>query len=250
MTAEALNDPPSFATTLFKQWLAGGLANAITSGLLNPMDVTKTKLQSNRILVKGAGNDGMVSTLVSLYKSEGLVGIWKPGLTASMIREIINSGARSGFYTTVRDIVNAAYHNSDEIVNHRDYLIPKILASMATGTLGAILANPIDVIKIRLMANPHRYSSTFAAFPIILRSEGFAGFWKGLYPSTLRGAFIAAGELATYDHAKVQLKKFCGFGEGYALHIVSSLITGLVATTVAAPFDLLKVSPVSYNRNN
>lgn len=54
------------------------------------------------------------------------------------------------------------------------------------------------------------------------------------------GAFIAVGELATYDHSKVVLKSQFSFDEGFLLHAASSLITGLVATTVAAPFDLLK----------
>lgn len=54
------------------------------------------------------------------------------------------------------------------------------------------------------------------------------------------GAFIAVGELATYDHSKMLLKSYFEMKEGFLLHCVSSLITGLVATTVAAPFDLLK----------
>lgn len=54
------------------------------------------------------------------------------------------------------------------------------------------------------------------------------------------GAMIAMGELATYDHVKYLLKKHSTLEEGGSLHIVSSMITGLVATTVAAPFDLLK----------
>ena len=36
------------------------------------------------------------------------------------------------------------------------------------------------------------------------------------------------------------IKRHTDIQEGFALHTVCSLITGLVATTVAAPFDLLK----------
>jgi hypothetical protein len=54
------------------------------------------------------------------------------------------------------------------------------------------------------------------------------------------GAAIAVGELATYDQSKIWLKKHFDFSEGFKLHTISSLITGFVATTVAAPFDLLK----------
>lgn len=111
---------------------------------------------------------------------------------------------------------------------------------MITGTLGSLIANPVDVIKIRAMAEPSLYSSTMSAINVISRSEGVGALYKGLVPSTLRGACIAAGELATYDFAKKELLSHFAFKEGAGLHIVASLITGFVATTVAAPFDLLK----------
>jgi hypothetical protein len=66
---------------------------------------------------------------------------------------------------------------------------------------------------------------------------------KGIIPSTLRGASIAVGELAAYDIAKTSIKSLDVRGlseEGAALHIASSLVTGLAATTMAAPFDLIK----------
>jgi dicarboxylate transporter 10 len=69
---------------------------------------------------------------------------------------------------------------------------------------------------------------------------------KGLLPSTLRASAIAAGELATYDIAKTALRAWLvardggGGGEGAALHVAASLITGAVAAVVAAPFDLIK----------
>ena len=51
----------------------------------------------------------------------------------------------------------------------------------------------IDVVKIRMQFNPQRYHSVIAAFPQIIHQEGVVGLYKGVLPSTLRGAFIAAG---------------------------------------------------------
>lgn len=90
------------------------------------------------------------------------------------------------------------------------------------------------------MVNPSLYSTVWGAVSFIYRKEGFEGLYRGLLPSTLRGAFIAVGELATYDQSKSWIKEHFQIAEGYHLHILSSLITGLVATTFAAPFDLLK----------
>lgn len=48
--------------------------------------------------------------------------------------------------------------------------------------------------------------------------------WSGLAPAD--------------DQTKSYLRR--RYEDGFALHVVTSLITGVVATTVAAPFDLLK----------
>ena len=222
---------------LFRQWLAAGSANALTSGLLNPIDVAKTRMQTNM------RNATLRSTLLSMSKEGGVIkGLFLPGLTASMIRELLSSGPRAGFYSPVRDFYLSIA--TIDVVGSRDS-IAKIAAALTTGVFGALLANPIDVVKIRLMKDPTAYKNTLSALQIIAKNEGFDGLYKGLLPSTLRGAFIAAGELATYDIAKTNLRNFFLFEEGFSVHVTASLITGVVASIVAAPFDLIKARAMS-----
>ena len=91
-------------------------------------------------------------------------------------------------------------------------LLEKIAAAMLTGTLGSVISNPTDVVKVRFLNGAGgellspRWFPTLAAYPALLREEGAAGLFRGLTPSVLRGAFIAAGELATYDHCKGELR--------------------------------------------
>ena len=74
----------------------------------------------------------------------------------------------------------------------------------------------------------------------IAREEGLVRglLIRGASASAPRGAAIAVGEVTTYDQVKSTLRRH--YPDGFALHVVVSLITGVVATTVAAPFDLLK----------
>eukprot|EP01033_Poteriospumella_lacustris_P003298 gene3298-2432_t len=220
------------------EWLSGGSSNAIASAVLNPMDVAKTRMQTMSSSASGphASQIHLSEVLRSIYRREGIVGVWRPGLSASMAREMLYSGPRAGFYVPIRNHIKSLLGETD----YEDHLMVKVLSALATGTLGAVIANPVDVVKIRMMVDPHSYKSMLHGVREISRVEGFGGLYKGLFPSTLRGAFIAVGELATYDHSKVVLKSQFSFDEGFLLHAASSLITGLVATTVAAPFDLLK----------
>jgi hypothetical protein len=214
--------------SLWKEWIAGGVANAATSALLNPLDVSKTRMQ-----VAPGLHAGLLSTLRLLYREGGLVGVFSPGLAASVIREMIYSGAKAGLYVPLRAHYIGLFRGNDAAA--------KVAAALTTGTLGSLLANPIDVVKIRLMREPRLYPSTAAALPLLYRAEGLQGLYKGLLPSTLRGACVSAGELACYDLVKGGLKGALFSGQdGLPLHVGASLVTGAVAACVAAPWDLIK----------
>ena len=150
-----------------------------------------------------------------------------------------------GFYVPVRNKIDSIFVNNYNLKH--DSLSSKIIAALFTGTLGAIISNPVDVIKIRQMSIPGYNTSIIYGLYNIHKTEGFQGLIKGVVPSTLRGASIAVGELATYDYTKVFLKRaFYRGQESSYLHISASLVTGLVAATVAAPFDLIKTRYLHY----
>ena len=216
--------------SLFLEFLAGGLANAITSALLNPLDIAKTRMQTARAPLTLRG------TLLALHAEGGLRALLLPGLAASVAREMIYSGAKAGLYVPFRGALGGEGAGAPA----------KVAAALATGTLGSLAANPIDVVKIRLMAAPGCYPSTLRALQSIHLEEGLAGLYRGLLPSTLRGACVSAGELAAYDVAKGLLREgLFGGRDGVPLHVAASLVTGCVAACVAAPFDLLKARSMS-----
>jgi hypothetical protein len=179
---------------------------------------------------------GLLATLASLLRAGGVSGVYAPGLTASIVREMVYSGAKAGFYVPLRGLYSEALGGGGEAT------AAKVAAALTTGTLGSLAANPIDVVKIRLMREPSLYPSTAAALATIFRAEGWAGLYRGLLPSTLRGACVSAGELACYDVCKGALRGSALFqgADSVPLHVAASLVTGCVAACVAAPWDLIK----------
>lgn len=218
---------------LLKEWIAGGVANAVASAVLHPIDIAKTKMQVSARPIT------LRRSCYELYKESGsFIRCYRPALHASIIREMLSSGVRAGFYVNVRDYLCLnVFTNAD-----KGSLAPKIFASFITGAMGSIVANPIDLIKIRLMSNVEKYNnSIYTAFKTVVSEEGgVLSLYKGLLPSTARAMAIAAGELATYDFTKNLIKQFTGEKESTKLHVVTSLITGFVAAAVAAPFDMIK----------
>jgi len=232
MTTAEKSAPTFKVPTLFLQFASGGLANAITSSILNPMDVSKTRMQAEQAAGSTVGKSGLLQTAKRLFAEGGVVGLWRPGLSASICRELVYSGSRAGMYVPVRNYYREKFGSESVMM--------KIAAAMTTGSIGAMIANPIDVVKIRLMVNPTTYPNLYRGMNVIIEQEGIKGLYKGLIPSTLRGATIACGEIATYDQSKTILRDVVKMPEGIVLHTIASIITGLVATTVSAPFDIVK----------
>lgn len=217
--------------------VAGGVSTAIVSAFLNPVDVVKTRRQVG--IPRTAIQEARVA-----WQQHGLwQGLWKPGLSASVARELLYSGCTKGLYPLARDAV--VPKDREPGLHHRAF------AAALTGLGGSVFANAPDVVKVRLFAEPDRYTGLFGATLAICREEGMIRglFIRGVSASAPRGAAIAIGEVTTYDHTKATLKQYWPVPpkvddgptrEPFALHVVTSLITGVVATTVAAPFDTLK----------
>lgn len=65
----------------------------------------------------------------------------------------------------------------------------RVAAGLTTGALAVFIAQPTDVVKVRLQAAAAntrqgavapRYNSTIQAYKIIANSEGMRGLWKGI----------------------------------------------------------------------
>lgn len=212
--------------------VAGGVSTAAVSAVLNPVDVIKTRRQV------GMQRTALAEAYAAWQSHGAWRGLWRPGLTASVVRELLYSGCTKGLYPFARDFVTPA--DREPGLHHR------ALAASLTGFGGSLCANGPDVVKIRLFAEPGRYAGFTAAVVDICRREGVMRglLTRGVSASAPRGAAIAIGEVTTYDQAKVTLREHWPRGpngeELFSLHVATSLITGVVATTVAAPFDTIK----------
>lgn len=163
---------------------AGGVSTAAVSALLNPVDVIKTRRQLS-------GSPAASAIGWELWGAGGVTGVirlWRPGLDATIARELVYSGCTKGLYPLARDAFSG---------NAEPTLAQRALAASATGFGGSIGANALDLAKIRAFAYPERYPSVWAALAHIGRTEGVAALiTRGTSASAPRGAVIAVGEVS------------------------------------------------------
>eukprot|EP00698_Gefionella_okellyi_P014129 TRINITY_DN3906_c0_g1_i2.p1 TRINITY_DN3906_c0_g1~~TRINITY_DN3906_c0_g1_i2.p1 ORF type:complete len:243 (+),score=30.75 TRINITY_DN3906_c0_g1_i2:292-1020(+) len=172
-------------------------------------------------------------------RTEGLLALFTLGLAPSMLRELTYSSVRMGLYEPVR--------NRLEPNTKVTTLGTKIVAGLFSGALGSAFVNPTDVVKVRMQAHstsngtPVLYRNVYDAFVTIARTEGIRrGLYMGTAPTVVRAACLTSGQLASYDQSKHWLLKTGILNEGYPLHLTSSIISSLVACTVANPMDVVK----------
>ncbi|KAK9720771.1 hypothetical protein K7432_003929 [Basidiobolus ranarum] len=200
----------------------------------HPFDVVKVRLQTNET----RASVGAIQTLANTIKSEGPLAIYN-GLSGSLFRQATYSTTRFGVY----DILKR------KVVNEND-TIPvwkSLLISMISGCLGGMVGNPGDVLTIR-MANDGKlpfelrrnYRHCFDGLYKIIRDEGVLGLFRGVGPNTVRAVFMNSSQLASYDQFKQALLLKLHFRDDIYTHFSSSLLAGLVATTVCAPVDVIK----------
>jgi len=208
----------------------------------HPLDVVKVRCQ-----VKGelsgakvpAGLANVFRTLSSIARAEGVSHFGRSGLyyglSASLGRQAVFSTLRHGTYNVARD------QRPD--MN----LLQQIVVASCIGGVSAFVANPCDVILVRMQADGHwpegsrrGYSGLFDGLRRTAAEEGIVTLWRGCTPTVLRACLVTAAQLPSYGLAKSWLLSSSHFADSTSTHFLASTCSGLVATVVTCPVDVVK----------
>ncbi|KAF9301030.1 hypothetical protein BGZ74_007221 [Mortierella antarctica] len=172
------------------------------------------------------------------------------GLAPAILREGVYSTIRFGSYDLFKGIYSGMGTSNFRGGEETSTLV-KLMSGLTSGMLGSTIANPTDLIKVRLQAfwtsGKPRYSSIADACRSIYVEEGIPGLYRGVVPTAARAMVVTASQLASYDTTKhwlLRLRDSKGeeqFREGYLVHFVASTVAGLVCSISTSPIDTVKV---------
>jgi solute carrier family 25 (adenine nucleotide translocator) protein 4/5/6/31 len=180
---------------------SGGAAGATSLCFVYPLDFARTRLAAD--IGKGAGErefSGLGNCLVKIYKSDGLVGLYR-GFGVSVQGIIIYRAAFFGFFDTAKGMLPDP--------KNTPLVITWMIAQSVT-TVAGIVSYPFDTVRRRMMMQSGRakadilYKNTIHCWGKIYRTEGGKAFFKGAFSNVLRGtggAFV----LVLYDEIKAFL---------------------------------------------
>ncbi|PZC82220.1 hypothetical protein B5X24_HaOG211028 [Helicoverpa armigera] len=175
-----------------------GLGAGITEAILvNPFEVVKVTLQSNKAKVKELPSTWSVTRQIVREHGLGSRGLNK-GLTATIARNGVFNMVYFGFYHSVKGVVP---EYEDPVLE----FIRKLAIGFTSGVLGSCINIPFDVAKSRIQGPQPtpgviKYSSTTGAIILVYKEEGFRALYKGLLPKVLRLGPGGAIMLVVYDY--------------------------------------------------
>jgi len=172
-------------------------------------------------------------------KAEGVGALWK-GIEPALWRQASYGSLRYGLYSPIKDALAPGVEKKDMPLGK------KILAGGLSGTLAQGIANPCDVVKVRMIGagmgggGGPGYRWFLGAFVDIAQKEGIRGLYSGLGANVGRASTLAAAEMASYDQIKPIMKGRFKLEEGLFLHALTATQAGFIAAFVANPFDVVK----------
>lgn len=231
-----------------ERWALAATAGALSEAVTYPLDLIKTRLQLQNELGRSITGDvarahlSYTQMFVQVAKSEGFAALFA-GSGVAMARQTFNAGVSVALYPTIR----RSFLSEGESAANAP-LWKRAMAGAVTGGVGQLLAQPADVVKVRVQADgrnkllgkPPRYTGALECARQIVAAEGLMGFYAALRSSVWRGAVINSAGIASYDATKQATIRLLGTSEGVLPQLVGSLCTGVVTAVVSAPLDVVK----------
>ncbi|KAG2386935.1 hypothetical protein C9374_001970 [Naegleria lovaniensis] len=251
-------------TSLYKtilKFVCGGVSAGFVSGLMNSPDHVKTRMQLTHQSTTNSGNTTNMSfsrAYYNLYKTEGLGVLLGRGLFAAVVREQFYSSVRMGLYDPLKFILSQLLSKNSNVNGHVTTtsdvgLTIKILSGAISGSIGSIVSNGCDLVKIRQQSvmNGSRAPNWFFIVKKILKEEnGVMGLFRGGTPNVLRASILTATQLSTYDHTKHLLLKTPYFSDNVYTHVTASLVAGLLSTLATNPSDVIKTKLMASKKSH
>ncbi|XP_043464181.1 solute carrier family 25 member 40-like [Leptopilina heterotoma] len=176
--------------------LAGGTARVFAATLVSPLELIRTKMQSQRL-----SHAELRQALKTVVKYSGVSGLWM-GLSSTLLRDVPFSAIYWFNYETLKKTFSNLQHT----------FTFNLIAGAAAGSVAALCTIPFDVVKTHRQIEmgekeiysdkPGRTSSTISIIRRIYDQNGVRGLYTGLAPRLIKVAPACAIMIATFEQGK------------------------------------------------
>nr|NP_001083023.1 uncharacterized protein LOC100038774 [Danio rerio]AAI35042.1 Si:dkey-251i10.1 protein [Danio rerio] len=229
-----------------KDFLAGGVAAAVSETAVAPIERVKLLLQvqhASKQITTDKQYKGIVDCVVRIPREQGFLSFWRGNL-ANVIRYFLTQALNFAFKDKYRKIF---LDGVDQRTQFWRYFAGNLAAGGAAGATSLCLVYPLDFARTRLAADVGKTGTAGREFKglanclvKIYRSDGVRGLYQGFNVSVQGIIIYRAAYFGIYDTAKGMLP------DPENTHIAVSWMIAHTVTIVAGfisyPFDTVRRS--------
>ncbi|MCJ8745549.1 hypothetical protein PDJAM_G00131320 [Pangasius djambal] len=186
--------------------LAGAIARVGSATLISPLELIRTKLQSERQSYRE-----LSAVIRSAVHTEGWLALWR-GLGPTLLRDVPFSAMYWYNYEKGKAWL-CRYNKTPEPTFSIAFI-----SGAVSGSIASIVTLPFDVVKTRRqvelgelqarkLVSPQASSSTYTVMKRIVAESGVQGLFAGFMPRLIKVAPACAIMISTYEFGKAFFRK-------------------------------------------
>lgn len=210
------------AESVLKSALAGGLACALSTSLMHPLDTMKTRVQASSTL--------SFPELISKLPEIGVRGLYRGSIPA-ILGQFSSHGLRTGIFEASKLLLT---HFAPGLAE----LQVQSLASFCSTVLGTAVRIPCEVLKQRLQAGI--FDSVGGAIIGTWQQDGPRGFFRGTGATLCREVPFYVAGMGIYAEAKKVMQRVLNRELEPWETIAVGALSGGLAAVCTTPFDVMK----------
>lgn len=258
-------DDSRFRIRPYQQVLSSCSGALVTSLFMTPLDVVKTRLQTQQKLMLSnkcylycnglmdhlcpCGPNGTmaafakpklhftgtVDAFVKISHHEGVKSLWSglsPTLVLALPTTVIYFVAYEQFRLRLKEFYLRKRDKSTEL----PFWLP-LIAGGSARVLAVTIVNPLELIRTKMQSEKLSYTEVGQGFRSMLKVHGILGLWKGFFPTILRDVPFSGIYWTTYE----TIKKYCNVTQPtFGFSFAGGAISGGLAAFLTVPFDVVK----------
>lgn len=170
------NEDEKIMTPMYKKVIAGVIGGGIACYAASPFDVVKIRMQDGNNISKYKNS---IDCYKQIFLKEGGLRTFFTGVWPNVARNSFMNAAELTAFDTTRQLVMAK-------TNLPDHPALYLLYGTAAGVFGSLCAQPIDLVKTRVMNNPSKYKDVLTCIKLTLKEGGPLSFYNGIRPFMIR----------------------------------------------------------------
>ncbi|CAN0926977.1 Mitochondrial phosphate carrier protein 1, mitochondrial [Linum grandiflorum] len=179
----------------------------------------------------------ILSGFSTLWKEQGPSSLWR-GWSGKLFGYGAQGGCKFGLY----EYFKRAY---SDILIHQDRTTIFFLSSASAQIFADVALCPFEAVKIRVQTQPQFAKGLLDGFPKIYRTQGLAGFYRGLFPLWGRNLPFSMVMFSTfehsvdliYQHVVQRRKEDCTTLQQLGVTCLAGYTAGAVGTVISTPAD-------------